>query len=368
MALHSLPFALEGAGAHPGPVLRNFVAAAFGAPTAAFTNAVKATTAGGSHGVVGATDLAVAQQGTPTMGVKIGPGKAVVRFGNASSLTAGASTVFNDADTNVALSPADPTNPRIDLVCVEIRSATEYGQAEDKVRFVAVTGTPAASPTVPSLASYPNALVLAQVAVAAAASSITNANITDKRMWAVAKGGILSIPTFTDAPTGAALEENTWIYERDADRVRFYDGTGWVIMAEPVQSYNPTTTGVTLGTGGTTTGSYHRSDGYCDFECVTSFGSAGSPAMATGPTWTFPVTAQFSVAAVIQGTATFSDATGSLQSAQPVQITATQVEPRVITNTTGGALGQWSATVPVVTAVNDIVVIRGRIRMTNRYA
>jgi hypothetical protein len=173
--------------------------------------------------VIGAGDFAVAQQGTPTMGVKVGPGRAVVRFGNASSLTAGASTIFNDADTNVALAAADPTNPRIDLVCIEIRSLTEYGQAANDARFFVIQGTPAASPAVPAVSAAPNCLVLAQVAVAAAAATIVNANITDKRTRAAAVGGII-VCTSTTRPTGASLAEGLFIYETDTNLLDYYDG------------------------------------------------------------------------------------------------------------------------------------------------
>jgi hypothetical protein len=68
----------------------------------------------------------------------------------------------------VTLSAAHATNPRIDLVC-----ALENGT-------VAVTaGTPAGSPAVPSQPA--NSIALAQVAVAALDTTITNSNITDLR-------------------------------------------------------------------------------------------------------------------------------------------------------------------------------------------
>src|SRR5262245_37342198 len=53
-------------------------------------------------------------------------------------------------------------------------------------------------------------------------------------------------------------------FATDTKREFLYDGTGWVVMAEPAQTYTPALTGITLGNG-TLTGRYHRSDGWCDF-------------------------------------------------------------------------------------------------------
>lgn len=366
MPVESLPWSIQGQ-SHPATVARNATAAMLGAPAAAVSPAAQILTAGGSHGVVGSGDLAVAQNGTPNMSVNVAAGRAVVRFGNASSLTAGASTIFNDATTNVAIAASDPTNPRIDLVCIEIRSATEYGQAANDARFFVIQGTPAAVPAVPALTTAPNSLVLAQVSVAAAATTIVTANITDKRTWAAAKGAVIPIATFSVAPTGAALEENTWIYERDADRVRVYDGTGWVVMSEPWQTYTPVASNLTSG-GGTIGGRWKRHDGYADVEIIQSFGAAGS--MATGPFFTLPVDVETGVVpsnwVAPIGTATYFDASGSPYFAVATMRTASTVEPRYPGAT--GIYTQWAAAVPVTPANNDGIVLKLRYRMTSRYS
>jgi hypothetical protein len=304
--------------------------------------------------------MAVTQNGTPNMSVNVAAGRAFVRAGNASSLAAGTYAVMNDATVNVAISAADPTNPRIDLVVVQVRD-TNYGEAASDVRFFVIAGTPAAVPAVPALTSAPNCLVLAQVAVAAATSSI----VTDKRMWATAKGGIIPIPTFTDAPTGAALEENTWIYERDAERVRVYDGTGWVIMAEPMQTYTVTGTNVTPG-GGSASGSYHRSNGWVEVEIIQNFG-ATAPAMGTGPYWNLPVSAEATYPnTLFEGWATFYDASGSPYGGAVICRTAGTIEPRYVG--ANGVLTQWTAALPIAAANNDFVRIVARYRMTTRYS
>lgn len=67
--------------------------------------------------------------------------------------------------------------------------------------------------------------------------------------------------------------DGMWIHRTDIDTVKYYDGTGWVIVAEPWQSYNTfTATNVTLGNG-TKTGRYRRSLGSVQFELDLTFGS-----------------------------------------------------------------------------------------------
>lgn len=88
-----------------------------------------------------------------------------------------------DSTTSVAISSNSSGNPRIDLICVKVDTAVSPGvQGVNASSIVAIAGTPAASPSAPAVPS--NHLVLAQVAVANGASSITNGNITDKRMQA----------------------------------------------------------------------------------------------------------------------------------------------------------------------------------------
>jgi hypothetical protein len=84
--------------------------------------------------------------------------------------------------STTALSTADPTNPRRDLVVVRIRDAAYFGATNSWDLFV-ITGTPAASPVDPTIPSDGSYLLLARVAVAAGATSITNANITDLRAF-----------------------------------------------------------------------------------------------------------------------------------------------------------------------------------------
>jgi hypothetical protein len=96
-----------------------------------------------------------------------------------------------DAAANTSVSTSDPSNARIDTVVAYvdlslISSSTTNNSGAFKVK--AVAGTAAGSPTAPNGAAIQSSIgagnpyiILGDVAVAAAASSVVNANITDRR-------------------------------------------------------------------------------------------------------------------------------------------------------------------------------------------
>ena len=131
-------------------------------------------------GIVDYGDLQVSQQGTPTMGVTIAPGRALIQ--GTQTATQSFYIAYNDAATNLAVASADPTNARIDLIVATVQDSYYGGTLNNQVIFQAVTGTPSGSPVPPSAPN--NSIVLARVAVAANATSITSGNITDYRVYA----------------------------------------------------------------------------------------------------------------------------------------------------------------------------------------
>jgi hypothetical protein len=128
-----------------------------------------------STGIIGSTSLAVTAQASPNMTVNIATGWGAVV---SSTTNAGVYTFYNDAATVATITTADATNPRIDRVVATINDAY-YSGTLNNVVFAVVAGTPAASPTAPATPS--NSVSLATIAVAAGATSITGANITDTR-------------------------------------------------------------------------------------------------------------------------------------------------------------------------------------------
>lgn len=135
------------------------------------TQALWATT-----GIINSSSLAVTQNSPVGMSVIIASGWAAIVGTTQANM--GTYVAYNDAPTVVAITTANPTNPRIDLVCATVQDAY-YTGAQNNVVFQVVVGTPASSPVVPALPA--NSIALAEVDVAAGALSITSGDITDLR-------------------------------------------------------------------------------------------------------------------------------------------------------------------------------------------
>ena len=174
---------------------------------------------GGVHPSLGG-QLAVVQNGTPNMSVNVGSGYAFVRGTEAT--TQGVYTCFNDATVNLVIGASDPSLNRIDLVVAKVQDAF-YSGVTNAWSLVVVPGTPASSPSAPTPPN--NALTLAQVAINAGVSTITNANITDKRVYFSAGGGTTLV--ISDSQRPAVPYEGTLIYELNTDRVLKYNGSNW---------------------------------------------------------------------------------------------------------------------------------------------
>jgi hypothetical protein len=105
------------------------------------------------------------------------------------------------ATENVTVNASDPTNPRIDtLVAYADLSviSTSITDNTGAFKFKSVAGTPAGSPSAPSAGTIQTSIgagnpymTLANIAVAASAGSIVNANITDTRVPMAFKVGYL---------------------------------------------------------------------------------------------------------------------------------------------------------------------------------
>lgn len=119
-------------------------------------------------------DLAVAAQGSPNMSVTVSSGAAIVP--GTENAFQGTYHCFNDASVTVTIAASDTTNPRKDIIVAKVQDAF-YSGGTNAWSLVAVTGTPAGVPVAP--AAPANSVILAEVAVAANATTITNPNITN---------------------------------------------------------------------------------------------------------------------------------------------------------------------------------------------
>lgn len=146
-----------------------------------------ATLSGDAEGIIEAGDLVVTEKsGTPNMSVDVAAGRALI-LGTQNTLQ-GTYFVENDAVVNLAVTAADPTNPRKDLVVVEVRDSFYTGGAPDDGRLAIVTGlaaSPALRPALPE-----NSLELNEIDVAAGATSIVNAKLNESRvLWVQNRAG-----------------------------------------------------------------------------------------------------------------------------------------------------------------------------------
>ena len=135
------------------------------------TQALWATT-----GIINTTSLEVTANTPANMSVNVASGWAAIVGTTQPNM--GTYVAFNDATINLPITAADPTNPRIDLVCMTVNDSY-YSGALDNVILQVIAGTPAGSPVQPALPA--NSISLATVTVPAAALSIVSGNISDQR-------------------------------------------------------------------------------------------------------------------------------------------------------------------------------------------
>lgn len=114
--------------------------------------------------------LKVTQSGTPGMSVAVATGTGYF-YGSGSNANV-MYEFYSDASETVTIG-ASGVSARIDIICLKVDASTGVAS------IVAVAGTPSGSPAVP--ATPASHYKLAEVAVGAGVTSITNANITDTR-------------------------------------------------------------------------------------------------------------------------------------------------------------------------------------------
>jgi hypothetical protein len=159
MAIHTPPSWLQN-GSHPAENDR------------LTTQALWATT-----GIINSTSLQTVANSPVGMSVIVKAGW--VAIVGTTQPAMGTYVAYNDGDVGLTITTANATNPRIDLVCVTVNDSY-YSGSEDNVVIQVIAGTPAGSPVVP--ATPANSIALAEVYVGASVLSISNSNITDKRV------------------------------------------------------------------------------------------------------------------------------------------------------------------------------------------
>lgn len=154
------------------------------------------------------TGLQVTQQTTPALGVKVSAGQYRIPTGTGAG--AYAYTGWSDADTNVAITTADPANPRISAIVIYVDkgAATSASPPNNPgiAKFMSVNGTAGAVPVAPNDATIQSAvgaanpfIRLANVTVAAAGTTVLNAAISDQRVFVTAATDIINTASILDS-------------------------------------------------------------------------------------------------------------------------------------------------------------------------
>jgi len=134
-------------------------------------------------GVPSIADLVVSQRAAgANYSVDVSAGWASIRHTTLNP--GGLYGVYNDGVVNVANpNAANGSNPRIDLLSVQVKDVTDSGDASNTPLFVWTAGTATAGATLANLSGKPaapaNSLSLAYVLIATGATSIVTANLLD---------------------------------------------------------------------------------------------------------------------------------------------------------------------------------------------
>lgn len=178
--------------------------------------------------------------GTGTMAVAI----ASADFVLSRSVNDGAYRLSNLGVVNVTLAGAPASNSRYDVIYVKQNDSTAGDSTNDAV-FDKVTGTAAASPSIPAVPS--GALAIATILVPAGVTSTTATGvfITNVAQFTTIVGGLLRYRSLAAAQADTAVVADTRARIIGTVLTYRYDGTAWRIWEQPPTVTN--LTGVSVG-------------------------------------------------------------------------------------------------------------------------
>lgn len=141
------------------------------------------------EGVIESGDYKAVQRAAgANMSVDVPAGDAFVKMD--TGVRNGLYQVTNDGVVNVAVTAADPANPRIDQLVLQANDSNVAG-ATDLAELKVLAGTPTVGATLDNRSGAAalgnDRILLADILVPAASTTVTTANIRDRRPWA--RGG-----------------------------------------------------------------------------------------------------------------------------------------------------------------------------------
>lgn len=207
--------------------------------------------------------------------VNVNTGYAVIQ--GSAALNAGVYEAILDSSAPLTCTAADTVNARIDLVCVTIN---DLGTSSSTAVVQIVTGTPASSPSAPATPS--NSIALAQITVAANATTLTSGNISDQRTYYVAAGGIRPVTSPAFYPTVG--NGSMYLIDLSTGRMKWYNGSN--VLAPKVAAFGPSYgalgTHGGLGTPTVVSSTNVTVDGNTDVRLTVTFGWINTAGVGSG--------------------------------------------------------------------------------------
>lgn len=274
MATNGVAWA-HGSTTHPARALRNMSGALMGLPWGSHANAVTPTTRAGAYGVVGSSDFLVTTTGS--LGYSVAAGRLVApgTFAAAQGLYAG----YNDAAVTGSVTARHATLTRVDYIAYRVRDTDEDATGSEDDGIVLITGTAGSgAPSIPS--SLGTLAILCEITVPSSAAG-TPLTFTDRRMYASSLGAPI-LCTSATRPTGISLRYGTPIFETDTLRELLWDGSAWVILSEPPQTWTTGLSQPASVTHTTTFARYQRSRGFFTAVATLTLTAGGAGASTVG--------------------------------------------------------------------------------------
>lgn len=152
------------------------------------------------------------------------------------------------ASEQLTVTAADATDPRIDIVILEVLDDAEDSSAQRNPLVRIIDGIPASIPMAPAVPD--GALRLATITVPAVLGG--DPTLVYDAQETAASGGVVPVATVADLPV-AFRREGAYADVADADALMRFNGAVWEVVARPgvpVSGWTPVTAGVRgAGTG-----------------------------------------------------------------------------------------------------------------------
>ena len=248
----------------------------------------------GDSNAAAITDYLVSQASpSANMTVLVQPGQLLINRSSGGPYIGTSNAAFS------VTIPASNTNPRIDYVIMRVRDLgiDGVGSAARTYDAVVLSGTPGGSPAEPVSQLTDGDIVLAAITVRANTTSILNSDISDRRLFVAAQGGIYPMSA-NDTRVGAYPGQVR--YNMNTKNYDGWDGTAWVVIASPSvwSSWSPPLNYagaggvgsgvVALGSGGIVNGRYLVQGKRLDIAYTWTWGSSGYNAGAGALTSLLP--------------------------------------------------------------------------------